>query len=969
MTIFAAVSIMAVAGIADAAKVCGDAPGTSPPHRRPGQPFRALWNSEWPAKCEAEHYPAFAGNLSAAFGVDTNANSSREGSTICVPSPDPKHYLGTGLYPVYLCENGYPFSEDNCRAVNGGSPQLANLTAHLAQWRKDVVHLVPDPAQQTVINLDWEKWWPTWADTTFGSADTLCPVNGTCARDQAAGKKPPHDCKYCKYYLYREVALRLARKALGPGHTPAELDAAAKCDWELASTGFLVATIRTAQELRPRATWGFWDLAPGRLAGLNDPDTLGSLAPLFDAVDAWFPSIYINSNTTNATAYVSNKLNATRALADAFPDASGAPKPIWAYTNPEPLADPSQFLSGAQFAAEYELPGKYGVAGLILYDSSTDCKSAARCAAVTKWSEAAMLPAIKSITAERNTCARARCAGHGRCVDAPAVPAPACACMSGWQGPACATPATGGAPVADARAPGADVATPIAFNFTWAENLLCHDARSKALFVSENKRGQLWRVTPTGTDGGFAQALHVGGDGAFTLFSGLAPSADPTALYALANPAGGGHCQVLHVNATRPDTVAVVATLPRKCVGGGLARHAATGMLYAASEGDFLPANGLVYQVDPASGAVREVAASKGTYANDGVYVVGDTLYVSHLGPGNEVVVYNVSDAAAVPQVAKLKITGMSFLDDFCVSPDGATLYGAGFLSDTVSRVPLHVIYGSSGSGSEVIELAATTIAKIKGPTSVRFNCFASSSSPSDGVADPNPSLFVSQGSLTNAVTKKRDKDVFEVAPRPVASARSNVSSAFFLLFEWMIDAQNFPDGACGGFHCGRYNMFVLQPLNVTRAHVAKVRAAANWGKGGGIVLAYFDTLHVPIRATPCATGHSMGDFPGKDCKACNPARCACGLPPLKRARHTGTCQFSRLLTRLLPPPARSLPARSTSNAGMGRTCKGCARCSPRPWPTSGRTARAWSAPMLVSPTTWRMRRPSTRSCRSSPTR
>ena len=52
------------------------------------------------------------------------------------------------------------------------------------------------------------------------------------------------------------------------------------------------------------------------------------------------------------------------------------------------------------------------------------------------------------------------------------------------------------------------------------------------------------------------------GDGAFTLFSGLAPSADPTALYALANPAGGGHCQVLHVNATRPDTVAVLATLP-----------------------------------------------------------------------------------------------------------------------------------------------------------------------------------------------------------------------------------------------------------------------------------------------------------------------------------------------------------------------------------------------------------------------
>jgi hypothetical protein len=94
-------------------------------------------------------------------------------------------------------------------------------------------------------------------------------------------------------------------------------------------------------------------------------------------------------------------------------------------------------------------------------------------------------------------------------------------------------------------------------------------------------------------------------------------------LLALANPEGGGDCQLLDVdsNAAPGAPTKVVATLPRRCNGGGLGRHEASGVVYAASEGGFLPLNGLVYAVDPLSGSVAPLAASQHSFANDGIFI------------------------------------------------------------------------------------------------------------------------------------------------------------------------------------------------------------------------------------------------------------------------------------------------------------------------------------------------------------
>eukprot|EP01046_Picozoa_sp_COSAG06_P106609 COSAG06_NODE_52900_length_303_cov_0.750000_1_plen_100_part_11 len=89
--------------------------------------------------------------------------------------------------------------------------------------------------------------------------------------------------------------------------------------------------------------------------------------------------------------------------------------PIYAYTMMEALAvdngkDPP-LLSGKQFDAEYELPGKYGIAGLAIYGGSNDGTNPKRCAEVAAWAEKQLLPSMKTFVAERNACAAQHCSG------------------------------------------------------------------------------------------------------------------------------------------------------------------------------------------------------------------------------------------------------------------------------------------------------------------------------------------------------------------------------------------------------------------------------------------------------------------------------------------------------------------------------------------------------------------------------
>ena len=51
----------------------------------------------------------------------------------------------------------------NGKAVNGGIPQLGNLTKHLDFFRPNVSSMIVDQDYTGLAVIDWEQWDPLWA--------------------------------------------------------------------------------------------------------------------------------------------------------------------------------------------------------------------------------------------------------------------------------------------------------------------------------------------------------------------------------------------------------------------------------------------------------------------------------------------------------------------------------------------------------------------------------------------------------------------------------------------------------------------------------------------------------------------------------------------------------------------------------------------------------------------------------------
>jgi hypothetical protein len=105
----------------------------------------------------------------------------------------------------------------------------------------------------------------------------------------------------------------------------------------------------------------------------------------------------------------------------------------------------------------------------------------------------------------------------------------------------------------------------------------------------------------------------------------------------------------------------------------------------------------------------------------------------------------------------------------------------------------------------------------------------------------------------------------------------AHAKKAFYILFADQIDAPSFPSRICQnggagpqGHECvdgSEYDVFITSPQNITRAHLAKVRASVPQSR----VVAYWDFGHMPLkpadpRTCPFCQGHTMGDRPGRNC-------------------------------------------------------------------------------------------------------
>ena len=211
-----------------------------------------VWNVQWPELCQE---PAPPPDIISRFGIRTNSGNKFNGNVVATLYNHPGNYT-IGDWPSIL-QNG--------TTINGGIPQLANLSRHLAAVESNVVSLFPDPEFSGLAIIDWEVWTP-WFDFYPDAAPTA------------------------RWTGYMNLSFAFAK---------GDKDLAI-AQWNASSLEIMVRTLEVAKRLRPRAKWGYYGVI-GCVGKFNVTahacdaamrSRMDALAPLWMASSALFPSIY-----------------------------------------------------------------------------------------------------------------------------------------------------------------------------------------------------------------------------------------------------------------------------------------------------------------------------------------------------------------------------------------------------------------------------------------------------------------------------------------------------------------------------------------------------------------------------------------------------------------------------------------------------------------------------------------------------
>lgn len=225
----------------------------------PGWP-RSLAHG-WQCTHPGAFYPSV--NVTAEFGVE---NCTR---IQCGPgcTNNPCQDWTMGRFPTI--KNGEP--------VNGGVPQAANLSAHLASLRATVPLWIPDPDWDGYAVFDFEDWTNVWDLMVAPTAGGWHSV------------------------AFQNYSIELERRK-HPSWSEAQLTAAAKTSFESAATEWLVLSLRTCHALRPRALWGYYGFPSEGVYDVgNSSSPMTAYAekqlPIFRESGALYPSIYLPSGS------------------------------------------------------------------------------------------------------------------------------------------------------------------------------------------------------------------------------------------------------------------------------------------------------------------------------------------------------------------------------------------------------------------------------------------------------------------------------------------------------------------------------------------------------------------------------------------------------------------------------------------------------------------------------------------------
>ena len=428
--------------------------------------FQVFWNSPMPFCCSMPMKPVpdfVAFNITMNLGpyYPKLKNICGEGTVEkpCFNGPEimSMYKEETGAYPEY--QSGKP--------INGGLPQLVNLTKYVEGWRQNIIDGIPDSTGGPIVGLDWESWRPTWSENA-----------------NRPGGEPDQDVDQIQ-------SIALVKRQHPDWTDSAKIEAEAKRQFNAGAKAFYTAAFQEAQKLRPNALWGAYDtnhcgtyacsdtnywqwtknvqasgdrpktnLSTTRPAAVcpvpNINDELGWLWVLIDVLE---PTIYQSTNSPAVTrSIIDCSLGEARRVATMARKLRGGKRiPVVPYQEIEwnACTTDCKFLNKTALYDTLTYAAlKYGIDGLYLWGgggrecipancNGTGSCTADRCdkdASLGTYLNTILGPAVKGAVTLASLCSDTWCGGHGRCWDCPEPFGPVsfgqckCDCDDGFPG-------------------------------------------------------------------------------------------------------------------------------------------------------------------------------------------------------------------------------------------------------------------------------------------------------------------------------------------------------------------------------------------------------------------------------------------------------------------------------------------------------------------------------------------------------
>ncbi|KAM6927828.1 hyaluronidase-1 [Xenentodon cancila] len=341
-------------------------------------PFHTVWNAP-SAKCLSQ----YGVDLDlGSFNIVHNQNQTFMGGNITIFYAEK-----LGLYPRY---------SDQGQPINGGVPQNSSLNDHLRVASDNIRTYIPERDFQGLAVVDWESWRPIWE------------------RNWESKK------------VYWEGSRTIVRSK-HPDWSPAQVEAAARAEFEEAGRQFMEGTVKLGQNMRPNGLWGYYGF-PNCYNYYSDKSInyTGECPPvelkrndrlfwLWNVSSALYPDIYLSLGLRGldreVLLYTHHRIQeAMRAAAKATPSALPVfpyARIVYTYT--------LDFLLKKHLVYTIGESAALGSAGVVLWGDNSFSKSKATCEAVKSYIDDTLGPYLVNVTSAAVLCSQVMCSSQGRC--------------------------------------------------------------------------------------------------------------------------------------------------------------------------------------------------------------------------------------------------------------------------------------------------------------------------------------------------------------------------------------------------------------------------------------------------------------------------------------------------------------------------------------------------------------------------